>query len=111
MGNIKSSDDQVKVWYLDLGCSNHIIGDKNWFIMLDEPIKKLIIFVDGRHVTSKGKRNIVMVRKDGQKAIISNVIYVSSMTSNLINMGQLLAKGNYMKCKIVISKYMMVKGD
>jgi len=33
-------------------------------------------------------------RKDGHEAIISDVLYVSSMSSNLISLGQLLDK-NY----------------
>lgn len=90
--NTQSSDDQTKIWYLDLGCNNHITGNKNWFIMLDESIKKVIRFADGRHVTLEGKGNINVAGKDDQKTTIFDVLYVPSLTSNLISMVQLVAK-------------------
>lgn len=97
MANTQPSGDQAKVWYLDSGCSNHMTSNKNLFIMLDESVRKVIRFADGRHVTSQGKGNIIVVRKDGQKATISDVLYVAYMTNNLIRIGQLLAKGYNMK--------------
>lgn len=40
-------------------------SNKIWFIMLDESVKKVIRFADGRHVTSEGNGNIIVLRKDG----------------------------------------------
>lgn len=97
MANTQTSDDQAKAWYLDSGCNNHMNGNKNLFIMLDESLKNVIRFADGRRVTSEGKGNIVVVRKDGQKAMISDILYVPFMTSNLISICQLLAKGYNME--------------
>lgn len=51
MANTQYNDDQTKVWYLDSGFSNHITRNKNQFIMLDESVKKMIGFTDGRHIT------------------------------------------------------------
>lgn len=51
MVNTQSSDEQTKVLYIDFGCSNHMTGNKNWFIMLDESGKKVIKLVNGIHVT------------------------------------------------------------
>lgn len=65
--------------------------------MLDALVKKEIGFVDGRHVTSQGKGNIVLLKKNGQKATITDVLYVLSMTSNRISIGQLFAKGYNVK--------------
>ena len=85
------------MWYLDSGCSNHMTGNKNWFTKLDESVKKVIKFADGRHIKSGGKGDISIIIKDGRKATITGVLYVPSMTSNLISVGQLLAKGFNMK--------------
>src|ERR1044072_8317300 len=85
------------MWYLDSGCGNHMFGHKVLFTNLDEPVKKVIKFDDGRHINSGDKRDILIVIKDGGKATITEVLYVSSMTSNLISVGQLLAKGFKMK--------------
>lgn len=57
----------------------------------------MFIFADGRYITSEGKGNIVVLKKDGQKATIIDVLYVPLMTSNLISIGQLLAKWYSMK--------------
>ena len=85
------------MWYLNSGCSNHMSGNKNWFTKLDESIEKVIKFVDCRHIKSGGKEDISIIIKDGRKATITEVLYVPSMTSNLISVGQLLAKGFNMK--------------
>lgn len=68
-------------------------GNKTSFIELDESVKKVIKFADGRHITSGGKGNIFVVRNDGRKGSIIDVLYVPSMTSNLISICKLLAKG------------------
>ncbi|KAI5447280.1 hypothetical protein KIW84_014943 [Lathyrus oleraceus] len=47
----QSNNEQTNMWYLDLGSSNHMLGNKNWFTKLDESIKKVIKFTDGIHVT------------------------------------------------------------
>ncbi|XP_058752120.1 uncharacterized protein LOC131625257 [Vicia villosa] len=73
MENTQSSNGKNNMWYLDSRCSNHVTGNKTWFTKLDESIKKVI-------------------GKDGRKANITNVLYLPSMTSNLISIGQLLAK-------------------
>lgn len=70
MENTHSNNEQTNMWYLDSGCSNHTNGNKNWLTKLDEPFKKVIMFADGRHVTSSGNGNIDVVRKDGKKAHI-----------------------------------------
>lgn len=51
IANTQSNDEQVNMWYLDSGCNNHMIGNKNWFIELEESVKKVIKFAYGRHVT------------------------------------------------------------
>lgn len=53
------------MWYLDYGCNNHMTRNKNQFTELDESVKKMIRFVYGRHVTSIGRGNIVLIRRDG----------------------------------------------
>lgn len=52
MVNTQSNGEQSNMWYLDSGCSNHMSDNKSWFTKLDESIKKVIRFADGRHVTS-----------------------------------------------------------
>lgn len=65
MDNTQSNNEQTNMWYLDSGCNNHMTGNKNWFTKLDKSIKKAIRVSDGTQVTSSGKGNIVVVRRDG----------------------------------------------
>lgn len=97
MANTQSKTGKTNMWYLDYGCSNHITSNKDWFTKLDESIEKVIKFADGRHITSGGKGAIFVVRKDGRKVNIIDMLYVSSMISSLTSIGQLLAKGYNMK--------------
>lgn len=99
MANTQSHGEQTNMWYLDLGCINHMTENKSWFIKLDELIKKMIRFADVINFTSEGKGSIIILKKDGQKAIIIEVWYVPLMTSNLIIISQLLVKGYIMKVK------------
>jgi hypothetical protein len=32
----KNDLDTARSWYLDMGCSNHMAYNKNWFVELDE---------------------------------------------------------------------------
>nr|KYP39567.1 Retrovirus-related Pol polyprotein from transposon TNT 1-94 [Cajanus cajan] len=80
-------------WYLDTGCSNHMSFQKSWFIELNEKIKTKVKFADNSTVKSEGKGKILIRRRDGKAAIISDVLYVPAMKHNLLSIGQLLQKG------------------
>lgn len=97
MANTQTSDNLARVWYLNLGCSNHMTRSKSWFIMLDESVKKEIRFAYGRYVTSLKKGNIVVLKKAGQKATITDVLYIPYTTSNLLSICPLLVKGYNVK--------------
>lgn len=89
--------EKENMWYLDTSCSNHITCNNNWFVKLDEAVGRSSHFTDNNMVTSNGMGNIRVKKKDGQEVIISNVLYVPSMSSNLISFGQLLDKNYTMK--------------
>lgn len=109
MANTQSNNEQTNMWYLDSGCSNHMTGNKNSFTKLDESIKKVIRSANGRHVTLSGKVNIATVRKDGKRVSIADVLYVPSMTSNLISIYQLISKGYNSKLEKILWRCIMVK--
>ncbi|KHN14696.1 hypothetical protein glysoja_049789, partial [Glycine soja] len=86
-------------WYLDIGCSNHMSGRREWFTTLDETSKSTVKFADHSSITAEGIGSVMIQRKDGKKACISNVLYVPKMKSNLLSLGQLLEKGYTMEMK------------
>lgn len=80
-------------WYLDSGCSNHMTGHKEWLVNLDESKKSKVRFADDRLISAEGIGDVLVKSKDGKDVTIAEVLYVPSMKSNLISMGQLLEKG------------------
>ena len=59
--------------------------------------KSKVRFADNRVIQAEGVGNVAIRRLDGRQAMITNVLYVPGMKSNLISMGQLLEKGFSMK--------------
>ncbi|MCI30419.1 retrovirus-related pol polyprotein from transposon TNT 1-94, partial [Trifolium medium] len=80
-------------WYLDTGCSTHMIGHKEWLINFDSTKESSIRFADSRTIKSKGVGDVLIKGKNGNQTLITGVLYVPDMKSNLLSMGQLLQKG------------------
>ena len=80
-------------WYLDTGCSNHMTGRKDWLIDLDELVKKNVKFADNSTVKAESLGRVLIHKKNGKRSSINEVLYVPTMHSNLLSLGQLLEKG------------------
>lgn len=80
-------------WYLDTGCNNHMTGHKDWLIDFDSRVKSKVKFADNNTITAEGIGKIVIKRKNGEPAYVTDVLYVPSMKTNLLSLGQLLEKG------------------
>ncbi|KAF3667702.1 hypothetical protein FXO37_09904 [Capsicum annuum] len=81
------------VWYLGTGCSNHMSGSKSYFSSLNEGFRSKVSFGDCSTVDAMGKGDIKIKDKNGFEEIISNVLYVTALKSNLLSVGQLQEKG------------------
>lgn len=88
-------DDHVesKIWFIDSGCSNHIICRKAWLVDFEESKKINVKLVDNSLLQAKGIGNIVIQRSNDVKALIKDVLYVLGMKCNLLSVGQLVEKG------------------
>ena len=93
MATTNSKEDNVNLWYLDTGCSNHMTGHREWFVNIDDKVKSKIKFADNSSVTVECIRKVMIQRKDGQHSFINDVLYVPNMKNNLLSLGQLLEKG------------------
>ncbi|WVZ02011.1 hypothetical protein V8G54_022817 [Vigna mungo] len=80
-------------WYLDSACSNHMTGNRSWLIDLDTSVKSSVCFVDDSVIRAEGSGKVLITRKDGKPVYMHNVLYVPTMRSNLLSLGQLLEKG------------------
>ena len=98
MAHSSTEQDQC-TWFLDSGASNHMTGSRQLFTELDEKVQGDISFGDLSKVPVQGRGNIVIKRKNGDHAFISNVYYVPDMKTNILSLGQLLEKGYQISLK------------
>ena len=91
------------------GCSLHITRTKSIFVYLNETFKSHVKLGDGKYVKAEGKGNITVQTKGGTSKLIKDVLYVPSLSQNLLSVGQLVENGYMLtfdkdKCTIVDKK-------
>ncbi|XP_014524339.1 uncharacterized protein LOC106780549 [Vigna radiata var. radiata] len=86
-------------WYLDTGCSNHVTRRKEWLVDLDSRKKSKIRFVDDSTMMAKGVGRVLLTCKNGETAYMDGVLFVPTMKSNLLSLGQLLEKAYTMSMR------------
>ncbi|XP_022023842.1 uncharacterized protein LOC110924115 [Helianthus annuus] len=91
------------MWYLDNGASHHMSGKKEFFTNLDEKVSGQVTFGDGSEIEIKGKGNVTVVSKNGEKKTFCDVFYMPKLKTNLLSLGQLDEEG----CKIEIANGML----
>lgn len=90
---LNASTKEDKVWFVDSGCSNHMTGNKEIFVELDESINNQVILGDGKAEKIQGKGVVAINTKTGQQRYIHDVLYVPNLAHNLLSVGQLIQKG------------------
>ncbi|KAL6347263.1 hypothetical protein AAG906_013699 [Vitis piasezkii] len=80
------------VWFLDNGCTNHMIGNKNIFLDMDTTINSQVKMGNGDLVNVKGKDTVGIQTKVGTK-YIRDVLLVPALEQNLLSVGQLVEHG------------------
>ena len=92
-----SESHNNETWYIDSGCSNHMTGHRDWLVNFDAMKKSKVRFADNKVILAEGAGNVAVRRLYGRQAMVTDVLYVPRMKSNLISMGQFLEKGISMK--------------
>jgi hypothetical protein len=93
MGHNDSNEDFIKEpWYLDSGCSNHMIGTKNCLFDFDDTFRESVKLGNDSKMAVMGKRN-VKLNIEGRIHVITDVYYLPGLSNNLLSIGQLQQKG------------------
>ncbi|MCH85501.1 retrovirus-related pol polyprotein from transposon tnt 1-94 [Trifolium medium] len=80
--------NKIETWFLDSGCSNHMVGHKEWLFEFDDSYKDSVKLGDDSKMDVKGKGNIKL-SINNIVHVISNVYYVPGLKTNLLSIGQL----------------------
>lgn len=85
-------DIKDDAWYIDSGCSNHIIGDKSIFSKLDSSFKSQVKLGNGALVEVEGKGTISINTKKGAE-FVKDVLLVPNLKQILLSPCQMMEKG------------------
>lgn len=80
------------LWFLDSGCSNHMTGNKEWFMEIDDSFRHAVRLGNSSRMEVVGKGD-VKFEVGGVTQIVSDVFFVPNLTNNLLSVGQLQEKG------------------
>lgn len=82
----KNESKNSKIWYLDSGCRNHMCGNKNWFIELNEDFRITVKLGNNTRMQIMSKGN-VKLKINGISRIVSDVYYIPELKNNLVSIG------------------------
>ncbi|XP_074328242.1 uncharacterized protein LOC141666145 [Apium graveolens] len=81
--------NELQIWYLDNGASNHMMGRRGKFKDLDENVFGNVRFGDGSIVHIKGRGVVSFKCKNGEEKMLNVVYYIPFLYNNIISLGQL----------------------
>ena len=80
-----------EVWFLDSGCSNHMIGTKDWLFDFDSEFRESVKLGDDSKMPVMGRGNLKLLI-GGIIQVITNVYYLPRLRNNFLSIGQLQQK-------------------
>ncbi|TXG71060.1 hypothetical protein EZV62_005995 [Acer yangbiense] len=80
------------VWYVDSGCTSHMVKDSSLFTSLDSNDRTNVKLGNGEMVQATGKGTVSMQTSKGPK-LIHDVLLIPDLDQNLLSVAQLLKKG------------------
>ena len=95
----ESDQDNQDLWYLDNGASNHMSGNRSFFVSIDEKVTGKVRFGDDSRVDIEGKGSIRFVFAGGAKKILNDVYYIPALKSNIVSLGQATEVGCEIRMK------------
>jgi hypothetical protein len=87
----QGNEVKEEAWYLDSGCSNHMIGNKDWLTDFDASFRDSVKLGNDAKMPVMGKGNVKQFN-NGKVHIVSNVYYLPGLNTILLSVGQLQQK-------------------
>ena len=81
------------VWYLDTSARNYMIVNKFFFQKNDENHKGKVRFDDGSTIRYEGKGDILVIFKNNEEMVITNVLYLLDLGTNILSLRALDDQG------------------
>ncbi|KAJ0576790.1 putative RNA-directed DNA polymerase [Helianthus annuus] len=85
--------NKVKTWFMDSGASNHMTGNLESFIDMNDSFKLTVKLGDKKPLNVEGKGTVIMYTSDTDFKLLENVYYVPSLEYNLLSVGQFMKRG------------------
>ena len=82
-----------ELWLLDIGCNNHMTGNKDLFTSLYSYVTSKIKLGDDYQKKVLGKGVIFLLTKEDEKKYIHGVYYVPGLRNNLMSVGHMNEHG------------------
>ena len=86
----KTTPKSDEVWYVDSGASNHMKSHKEWFSYLEKPMQLGVVATGDDTLHRIKNVGEVPLSHVGQKVKLMNVLYVPTITKNLVSVGQIV---------------------
>ncbi|KAG6481465.1 hypothetical protein ZIOFF_058069 [Zingiber officinale] len=86
-------EDMNEVWFLDSGYRNHVTGNKEHFVEIDNSYNSLLELGDSKKLKIEGKGVVAIKAANGEEKQINDVVYSPGITQNLLSIGQMMKKG------------------
>ncbi|XP_022931689.1 uncharacterized protein LOC111437847 [Cucurbita moschata] len=104
----KSKVEKEGIWFLDSGCSNHMTGDKTWFVELDESFKHTVRVGNSSKLTVEG-RGSVRFEVEGQLQDKHLVIFIKEGTCKIYHQQRGLIMNTQMMANRMFSVHAKMK--
>ncbi|KAM2173651.1 hypothetical protein ACFX1R_038467 [Malus domestica] len=93
--SVAKTENKRGIWYIDSGCSNHMIAYESLLINIDRSFNYRVKMGNGQLVEATGKGTLVLETKGGRR-FIKDVILVPGLDENLLSVGQMIAHGYFL---------------
>ncbi|CAI7835735.1 unnamed protein product [Closterium sp. NIES-54] len=104
--------DDTDLWFLDSGCSQHMTGRKEWFMVIHDPsATKSVKGFDGSMQEVTGVGEVLLEGANGLCVTLHDVLFVPGMKAKSVSPGQLTDKGENLQTEEGVTRIIASGGQ